>query len=76
MTKPVTAAMLYDLVACPHRVSMDLYADPAECDEPNKRGYIVESKAAHASLYVPSMQPTVGELLCIAEITLQPAADY
>jgi predicted RecB family nuclease len=35
MTVPVTAAMLYDLVACPHRVFMDLYADPAERDEPN-----------------------------------------
>lgn len=29
---PVTASMLYDLVACPHRVSMDLFADPATCD--------------------------------------------
>ncbi len=30
---PITAAMLYDLVQCPHRPSMDLYADPAQCDE-------------------------------------------
>jgi predicted RecB family nuclease len=35
MNSPVTAAMLYDLVACPHRVFLDLYADPAERDEPN-----------------------------------------
>jgi predicted RecB family nuclease len=35
LTAPVTAAMLYDLVACPHRVAMDLYADPAERDKPN-----------------------------------------
>jgi predicted RecB family nuclease len=27
--------MLYNLVACPHRVTMDLYADPAKRDEPN-----------------------------------------
>jgi predicted RecB family nuclease len=27
--------MLYDLVACPHRVTMDLFADPAERDKPN-----------------------------------------
>jgi len=27
--------MLYDLVACPHRVTMDLYANPAERDKPN-----------------------------------------
>src|SRR5438105_4426077 len=27
--------MLYDLVACPHRVTMDLYAETAERDPPN-----------------------------------------
>ena len=30
---PITASMLYDLVACPHRVTMDLFADPKERDE-------------------------------------------
>lgn len=35
MTAPVTAAMLYDLVACPHRVTMDLFTDQAKRDEPN-----------------------------------------
>jgi predicted RecB family nuclease len=30
---PITASMLYDLVACPHRVAMDLFADPAEQDQ-------------------------------------------
>jgi len=29
---PITASMLYDLVTCPHRVSMDLFADPAKRD--------------------------------------------
>jgi hypothetical protein len=29
---PNTASMLYDLVSCPHRVSMDLFADPTERD--------------------------------------------
>lgn len=29
---PITASMLYDLVGCPHRVAMDLFADPAERD--------------------------------------------
>jgi predicted RecB family nuclease len=29
---PITASMLYDLVNCPHRVSMDLFANPAERD--------------------------------------------
>lgn len=27
--------MLYDLVSCPHRVAMDLFADPAQRDAPN-----------------------------------------
>ena len=35
MTAPITASMLYDLVSCPHRVTMDLFADPAQRDEPN-----------------------------------------
>lgn len=30
---PITASMLYDLVSCPHRVTMDLFADPADRDE-------------------------------------------
>lgn len=35
MVAHVTAAMLYDLVACPHRITMDLFADPLLRDEPN-----------------------------------------
>jgi predicted RecB family nuclease len=35
MTMPVTAAMLYDIVTCPHRTTMDIYADPAKRDAPN-----------------------------------------
>ena len=30
---PITASMLYSLVTCPHRVSMDLYADAADRDD-------------------------------------------
>ena len=30
---PITASMLYDLVSCPHRVTMDLFADPGDRDE-------------------------------------------
>jgi uncharacterized protein len=30
---PITASMLYDLVNCAHRVSMDLFADPASRDQ-------------------------------------------
>ena len=28
----ITGSLLYDLIACPHRVSMDLFANPAERD--------------------------------------------
>lgn len=31
----ITAAMLYDLVQCPHRPSMDLFGDPTKRDEIN-----------------------------------------
>ncbi len=31
----ITAAMLYDLVQCPHRPAMDLFGDPAKRDEVN-----------------------------------------
>lgn len=33
MTVPITASMLYSLITCPHRVSMDLYADAADRDD-------------------------------------------
>ncbi|TXH36962.1 MAG: TM0106 family RecB-like putative nuclease [Rhodospirillaceae bacterium] len=48
MTSPVTAAMLYGLVACPHRITMDLHTDPAERDEPNA---FVELLWERGSLY-------------------------
>lgn len=32
-TTKITAAMLYDLVQCPHRPAMDLFGDPAKRDE-------------------------------------------
>ena len=35
MTTPITASMLYDLVACPHRVTTDVYADPGQRDKIN-----------------------------------------
>jgi predicted RecB family nuclease len=30
---PITASMLYNLIACPHRVTMDLFGNPAERDK-------------------------------------------
>ena len=32
---PITAAMLYDLIQCEHRPTMDLFSDPAKRDEMN-----------------------------------------
>ena len=48
MIAPVTAAILYDLVACPHRVTMDLHANAAERDKPNP---FVELLWERGSLY-------------------------
>ncbi len=49
MSSPVTAAMLYDLIACPHRVAMDLFGDPGKRDPADpfvellwKRGVLYE----------------------------------
>lgn len=61
MTQPVTAAMLYDLVACPHRVSMDLYADPADRDEPNA---FVELLWEKGSLYEREVMEGLNESYC------------
>ena len=33
MATQITGSMLYDLVQCPHRVTMDLFGDPSERDE-------------------------------------------
>ena len=33
LLSPITASMLYSLVTCPHRVTMDLFGDPAQRDE-------------------------------------------
>ena len=35
MPTAITASMLYDLVTCPHRVTMDLHGDPAKQDAAN-----------------------------------------
>jgi hypothetical protein len=48
MTARVTAAMLYDLASCPHRVTMDVYGDPTKRDKPNA---FVELLWERGSLY-------------------------
>jgi predicted RecB family nuclease len=35
MSTYITGAMLYDLIQCPHRVTMDLFGDLSKRDEPN-----------------------------------------
>ena len=59
MSAPVTASMLYDLVKCPHRVSMDLFTAPGERDPANEfvrllweRGSLFE-KETMAGLRIP-----------------------
>lgn len=47
-TPCITAAMLYDLVTCSHRVTMDLTGDPAQRDEPSS---FVELLWEKGSLY-------------------------
>ncbi len=51
MQPPITASILYDLVKCPHRVTMDTFGNPARRDEPNafvqllwERGHLFEQE--------------------------------
>ncbi|NGZ07913.1 MAG: TM0106 family RecB-like putative nuclease [Nitrospira sp. LK70] len=57
--RAITASMLYSLVTCPHRVTMDAYADPAQRDPVNpfvellwERGSSVERERM-AALDIP-----------------------
>lgn len=69
MANAITAAMLYDLVACPHRVTMDLFGDPAERDEPNpfvellwERGSFYEQEViAGLDMPVLDLSPYAGD---------------
>ena len=56
--------MLYDLISCPHRVTMDLFGDPAERDSPNplvellwERGTLFEQEVMHG-LAIPYLDLT------------------
>lgn len=69
MPAPITASTLYDLIRCPHRVTMDRYADPARRDPANpfvqllwERGNLYE-KEVIASLKLPflDLSPFAGE---------------
>jgi hypothetical protein len=57
---PTTALMLYDLVACPRRVAMDLFADPAERDTASPfLQFLWERRAAHEEQVVAGILPEV-----------------
>ena len=56
MPTPVTASMLYDLVHCPHRVTMDLFGDPNDRDEINPFIQLLWEKGALHE------QNTIGEV--------------
>ena len=59
MTIPITATMLYDLLQCPHRPTMDLFGDPSRRDKVSEFVQLLWDKGlAHeqevmASLDVP-----------------------
>lgn len=55
---PVTASMLYDLVACPHRVTMDLFADPGERDPVSP---FVQLLWDHGAAYERDVVAGIGE---------------
>jgi len=54
----ITAVMLYNLVACPHRLTMDLFGDPAERDETNP---FVELLWERGALYEKEVMRGAGE---------------
>lgn len=61
--------MLYDLVTCPHRVTMDLFGDPGERNDPNpfvellwKRGTLHEQQVMEGlDLPFRDLSPYVGD---------------
>jgi uncharacterized protein len=76
----ITASMLYDLVACPHRVSMDLYANPADRDQVSpfvqllwERGFAHE-QAVIAALDVPFLDLSRASDLEKEKLTLEAMA--
>jgi predicted RecB family nuclease len=59
----ISASMLYDLVACPHRVSMDLFADSTERDQVSPFVQLLwERGAAHENEVVANMTGSFHDL--------------
>src|SRR5690349_6914338 len=65
MSAPITAAMLYDLVQCPHRPSMDLFGDSTKRDAINVfvqrlwEGGSAHEKEVIAGLSVPFLDLSI-----------------
>jgi predicted RecB family nuclease len=67
MQLPITASMLYDLVECPHRVTMDLFADPASKDEASPFVRLLwERGAAHEDQIVAALGIPLFDLSTIS----------
>jgi hypothetical protein len=73
----VTASMLYDYVACPHRVAMDIFDDPADRNEisafmqlPWDRGFAHE-RAIIVELKIPSFDLSTMQADDREELTLE-----
>src|SRR3546814_808629 len=60
---PITASMLYDLVSCPHRVTMDLFEDPSKRDQVSPFVQLLwERGAAHEQEIVAGLTQTFVDL--------------
>ncbi|MCY3823186.1 MAG: TM0106 family RecB-like putative nuclease [Nitrospinae bacterium] len=63
MTTPITGTMLYDLVQCPHRPTMDLFGDPAKRDETNPFVQLLWEKGnAHEREVIDSLKLPIVDL--------------
>ena len=61
MSTSITASMLYNLVQCPHRLSLDLHEDPANKDPESKFIQLLwEKGTAFEQEVIQSEIPVVG----------------
>ncbi len=59
----ITASMLYDLVSCPHRVTMDLFANPSERDAVSPFVHLLwERGAAHEKEVIAGIEDAFLDL--------------
>src|SRR3546814_3790932 len=60
---PITSSMLYYLVSCPHRVTMDLFEDPSKRDQVSPFVQLLwERGAAHEQEIVAGLTQTFVDL--------------